>query len=471
MRNSNLSTAVRKNFKMVFSAQLLVLVFGLITSLILPGIMSVEDFGYWQIYLLYSSYLGIFALGFNDGIYLRYGSYNYYDLPHKQIRTAIRIHIFVLCLFSIIILGGTFLVDDVKKQFIFRFIGLSILIFGINGVFIHILQITNQMKKYSFFSILSKIIMLVVILISFLTQKTNFEILVIGDFVSKVIVITGMIVYNKELWIGENSRILDALKEYTVNVSVGIKLMLAQLMGMLVIGLSRFFVEWLEDVNEYAYYSFGITVTNLVIIFITSISLLLYPSLSRIDANYYPKYYEKINELLRFFNILIPLIYYISILLIPFLFPDYNSVLMYLNILFCIIILQAKMLLLNNTFYKVLRKENSMLKENLNSVLLFLLLTPVLYTLVGGVSSIAMSTLLVMGWRTLASEIYLRKIMKIKNNKSVMADFSFIIFFMFITNNFKIYNSLIIYICFLILILYLKRKMIILLYKNLGTKF
>ncbi|STO07253.1 lipopolysaccharide biosynthesis protein [Exiguobacterium aurantiacum] len=471
MRNSNLSTAVRKNFKMVFSTQLLVLVFGLITSLILPGIMSVEDFGYWQIYLLYSSYLGIFALGFNDGIYLRYGSYNYYDLPHKQIRTAIRIHIFVLCLFSIIILGGTFLVDDVKKQFIFRFIGLSILIFGINGVFIHILQITNQMKKYSFFSILSKIIMLVVILISFLTQKTNFEILVIGDFVSKVIVITGMIVYNKELWIGENSRILDALKEYTVNVSVGIKLMLAQLMGMLVIGLSRFFVEWLEDVNEYAYYSFGITVTNLVIIFITSISLLLYPSLSRIDANYYPKYYEKINELLRFFNILIPLIYYISILLIPFLFPDYNSVLMYLNILFCIIILQAKMLLLNNTFYKVLRKENSMLKENLNSVLLFLLLTPVLYTLVGGVSSIAMSTLLVMGWRTLASEIYLRKIMKIKNNKSVMADFSFIIFFMFITNNFKIYNSLIIYICFLILILYLKRKMIILLYKNLETKF
>ena len=49
----------------------------------LPKIISVEQYGYWQVYLFYSTYVGILHLGLNDGIYLRYGGEEYNDLNFK----------------------------------------------------------------------------------------------------------------------------------------------------------------------------------------------------------------------------------------------------------------------------------------------------------------------------------------------------------------------------------------------------
>src|SRR5690349_8391972 len=92
------------NFKFVFSAQSIVLLLGLLRAILIPIILSIQGFGYWQIYLFYSSYVGMFALGFNDGIYLRYGSFQYEDLPHKKLRTAIRMHVVILLIFSAAVL-------------------------------------------------------------------------------------------------------------------------------------------------------------------------------------------------------------------------------------------------------------------------------------------------------------------------------------------------------------------------------
>ena len=62
-----------KNFLYVFGAQILVLLISVARALLVPKILPVEGFGYWEIYLLYTSYVGIFALGDVDGIYLKYG--------------------------------------------------------------------------------------------------------------------------------------------------------------------------------------------------------------------------------------------------------------------------------------------------------------------------------------------------------------------------------------------------------------
>ena len=43
-------------------------------------LIGVEKYGYWQLYLFYTSYVGFFQLGWNDGIYLRYGGEDYNNL-------------------------------------------------------------------------------------------------------------------------------------------------------------------------------------------------------------------------------------------------------------------------------------------------------------------------------------------------------------------------------------------------------
>ena len=67
---------VLKNYFFLLLSQLSILGMNILMSLIFPKLLTIEDFGYWQLFLFYSSYVGFFHFGINDGIYLRYGGKN-----------------------------------------------------------------------------------------------------------------------------------------------------------------------------------------------------------------------------------------------------------------------------------------------------------------------------------------------------------------------------------------------------------
>jgi len=54
------------------SGQILLLVFSLVQSLIIPKYLSTADYGYWQLFLLYTTYTGILHFGFIDGMLVRW---------------------------------------------------------------------------------------------------------------------------------------------------------------------------------------------------------------------------------------------------------------------------------------------------------------------------------------------------------------------------------------------------------------
>lgn len=458
--NSTIKLAIN-NFKYVFLAQLIVLIFGMVKTLFIPNLLSVPEFGYWQIYLFYSSYVGIFMLGFNDGIYLRYGKFEYNDLPKKKFRSSIRIFTLILLLFMVVAVAFFSFSTDSLKRFSLIFAAFNIFVLGLNGVFIYILQITNQMKHYSFFTIFDKIVFMLLLLVFTLTNQYKLEYLIIGDLVSKAVVVIGMMIFNKELVIGEGVDLSSGINEYTKNVSIGVKLMLAQFMGMMVTGIGRVIVEYFGNIEEYAYYSLGITITNLVLVLITSISTLIYPTLKRLPEENYPNYYEKINYILQKFIILIPLFFIITFVIIPFILPQYRPVLVYLNLLFGVIILQAKMQLLNNNFYNALRKETAMMKANIGTVILFAIIASSVFYFTKSIWSIALCTFIVMLWRCYLSEIYLRKIMKLSINKGILTEVILIIIFVVITSLFTIGVVLLIYAVFLLIVLLKNRKKLI----------
>src|SRR5258708_37062470 len=46
--------------------------FNILLVFLVPRLMSVEDFGYWRLFLLYAGYAGFLHLGFTDGALLRW---------------------------------------------------------------------------------------------------------------------------------------------------------------------------------------------------------------------------------------------------------------------------------------------------------------------------------------------------------------------------------------------------------------
>ena len=74
----------------------LVFLFGVVRSFVVPLMLGIVEFGYWQTYLLYVGFVGVFCFGFNDGIYLRFGGVDAKNMPQLKLRGAITIYVILL---------------------------------------------------------------------------------------------------------------------------------------------------------------------------------------------------------------------------------------------------------------------------------------------------------------------------------------------------------------------------------------
>jgi len=418
-----------KNTIYVVSAQSVSLLLGIARTLILPILLGVTNFGYWQVYLLYMSYVGVLALGFNDGIYLRYGKFDYADLPKKTFRSSIKLFVFIQLIIMILVSCLIWLEPDLNKQIAMLWASLNIPIAGITGVLIYVLQVTNQLKKYSFYTILDKIVVLIIIAFIFLFKSNNYIIIIAADTFSKLLVL-GLMGYScKDLIWGKGCGISLALKETIENIKVGIKLMLANFTGMLVLGYGRFILERTASVEIYGTYSFAISTINIVLVFITAIGLVIYPTLNRIEENKYPKYFVRLNQILLVIILGLLILFFPLKIFVSLLMPDYIGVFEYLPIIFAIVFIQTKMQIVINPFYKLLREEKAMLNANVIGLIMAVALITPFYLLTKSVLMVAAGTLLAMAIRLYWSELYLKKQQNLVGSKNILIEILGIIVF------------------------------------------
>jgi O-antigen/teichoic acid export membrane protein len=447
------------NLSFVFGAQTLVLIISVLRALILPKFLPIEGFGYWEMYLFYTSYVGIFCLGYNDGIYLQFGECDVDKLPIDKIRSANRLFSAFLSLISI--LSIIFLVSNTKDpqiSFALCFSAANILIMGMISVYIYVFQITGQFKKYSFFSVIDKIAVLITILFLILVNKNNYRIVVVADFLSKLSVLFLMIVKMPSLVFGEFIGFKSSFTFLTENMFIGIKLMVANLMSMLLVGAGKFIVQFYGDITEFAEYSFGISVTGLVLTAVTAISLVLYPTIKRIPFGSYGQVFGKVNTSTRVLGLLSLLLYYPMYLFIEHFYPNYISVLSYLSVLFLIVYLQCKISLLNNTFYKVLRLETKMFAANMSCVAVFIVLAMVFFPRYREMDTIAICTMIAMLIRCYASEITLSKKVYLIPNARMLVEVGLALVFFITTRCLPIVVSALVFILAIAVWLFVDRK-------------
>ncbi len=409
-----------KNTIFVVLAQSVKFLLGIAKALILPIILGVTNFGYWQVYLLYMSYVGIFALGFNDGIYLKYGKYDYDQLPKPVFRTSIKLFIIFQIVITLLVSVLILFEPDFNKQLAMIFASINIPIAGLTGVLIYVLQVTNQLKKYSLYTVLDKAIIMIIILLALVVRTDQFILIILADIISKLIVLGLMIYSCRDLIFGKGVALGTATKEIFDNINIGIKLMLANFAGMMVLGFGRLIIERFESVEVYGTYAFAISTINLVLVFITAVGLVIYPTLSRIDDHRYPNYFKELNKALKLLIFVLLISYFPLSIFIERFMKEYILIFEYLPIIFAVVFVQTKMQILINPFYKLLREEKIMLGANITGLIMAMILVSALYFTTRSVTLVALSTLIAMGIRLYLSEIYLEKRLGIKGSKGII---------------------------------------------------
>ncbi len=393
----------------VLGAQIVVMAIGVVRSLVLPAFLSVESYGYLSVYLFYFTVYALFTLGYEEGIFLRYGQYDYHRLPMKVLRPASRYYMWQLLGMTLVAMVAVALfIPDPAARFAMIFASLNILLMGLYGLLVRVLQITNQMKRYSFYSVVDKAVVLAAILAMVVIGTKNFRIIVAVDVVTRVGILAMMMFHTKELWVGRAEADKgEVVKEYKENIFSGIKLTIASQMGVLLIAAGRFITQFWCDIKDFAVYSFGITVTSIVLMAISAFSLVLYPIIKRLPEENYGSYFDKINTFTRSFGLLILLVYFPAYILVAVFYPKYIAVLSYLNLLFGIVYLQCKMNILNGTFYKATREEGLLLRTNMECLGLFVILVIPAFMFTRQIWVIALCTFIAMYVRCYLSEIYL----------------------------------------------------------------
>lgn len=412
----------KKSVRFVLVSQVLVLVLGILKTLLIPVLLGVGDFAYWQIYVFYVTYAGLFTLGFNDGIYLRYGGAEYAELSTPRVRTSIRMYSLYLMAATVAMLFVCTAEADHAKRTVLYVACLNIILMGLMAVFSFVLQATGRLRQFGIVNAIDKVLFLVFLLGLFLFGAKSFIWYVLAELVAKSAALLWMAVSCPELIKGEGSNWADAFAEVTHNVACGTKLMFANLSGMLVLGVGRVVIEHWGTLQSYAFYAFGVSMTNLALVALTSISIVLYPMLKRLPQDRYLHYYDEANSRLFLFSLIMLGGYFPVVLLIVQAIPKYSPVVPYLNLLFVVTVLQGKMQLLNNNYYKAMRFEGRMLRANLESLVVATLLSAGLYAWNHSVMMIAVATLLTMVYRVYMSEFFLRKAMGASFNTHMLVE-------------------------------------------------
>ncbi len=408
------------NVKYVLLSQFSYYLVTFFTSFVLPGVLGVVPNGYYQVYFFYTtSFVGLMHLGFNDGVFLKYGGYEFDALPKPLFRTHMRLYVGMSGLETAAVLLLILAEPDVNKRFAFFFVALNIVTVNLSALLNYINQATGRIKLYSLIVVLEKAQILAGLAVMLLAGHIDFRAVIVLDYAAKAVVLIINIACCRGLFLGPRVSVRAAWRDYWDTIRVGVKLMIANLMAMLVMGAGKLFLERLGSVADFSQYSFAVNAMSIAMAFISAVGLVLYPVLCRLEKASLPYYFQRINRLLCAFIFTMMLIYYPLVPVIRIFLPKYTPVLSYLYLLFPIVIMQSKMQLLINNYYESLREEKAMMWANISSVALFVAVALPLFLLHHSVLVIVWVTLGVFVWRCYASEIFLKKRMGIRSLRNM----------------------------------------------------
>ncbi len=77
------SATVARDIATVGAGSILATIFNTLLVFLIPRLVSVEDYGYWRLFLLYASYVGLLHLGFVDGALLRWAGRPLDEFRHE----------------------------------------------------------------------------------------------------------------------------------------------------------------------------------------------------------------------------------------------------------------------------------------------------------------------------------------------------------------------------------------------------
>lgn len=447
-----------KNFSYTLSSNLLSLVISTLVVLIIPKLIGVEEYGYWQLYIFYTSYIGFLHFGWNDGIYLRYGGNEYDSLDKKMFFSQYYMLFTTQLLIGVLIsIYALLFVQGENRVFIIQMTSIALVIVNSRYMLLFLLQATNRIRIYAKITMLDRILYVGLIILLLAFGIRNFKLMIIADLLGKGVSLLVAMYACKDIVFRNISQFTFTIKEAYLNLSVGIKLMLSNIAGKFIVGFVKLGIERSWDIATFGKVSLTLSISNLVMLFINAVGVIMYPILRRTNESKLPNIYMTMRDVLMIILLGVLIIYYPLKSILSGWLPEYAESLNYMAILFPIVIYEGKMSLLINTYLKTLRKEKTILFINVITVSMSALFTLVTTVLLRNLDFAIISIVILLALRSVISEMILSKTINISVLKDILIELGMTSIFIFTAWKLDSFITVLVYGLFYGVYLFVKR--------------
>lgn len=444
-----------ENVLYAFASQIVSLLLSVLMSLIVPKLLGVENYSYWQLFIFYVGYVGFSHFGLTDGVYLKLGGQKYENLDYSLYKSQLILSLLIQLLIAIVIISAAVCSRlEYDRVIVITCAMVYMLVFNATGYLGYIFQAVNETRKYSISIMLDRALFIVAVLAAFVLKSDNYLYFIIFYTVSK----GGALVYccweARQLIRAKTILTVDTAKIMLSNISVGAKLLLANIASTLILGIGRMVIDASWGITTFGKISFSLSLTSFFLQFISQISMVLFPTLRQVNEESQVKLYEIIRDVIGTVLPLTFVAYYPMKLILGRWLPNYRDSLVYLAYLLPICTYDGKMQLLCNTYFKVKRKENWLLIVNFIASGVNVVLCWTGAHVLNNITAVVIGMVIAIAFRSIISEIYLGRLMKQNVLSKIMMETVLVLVFVcsvrFMTEGYAFLFYLVVYSLYLI---------------------
>ncbi len=373
-------------------AQGVAMMLSIIQTLLVPKLLGTTQYGYWQLFIFYQSYVGFAHLGLNDGVYLVKGGQSREVIDKKSVNSqftfGICFQLVIALVIVLVALGGGFGPD---RTFVIVCTGVFLTIQNAANFLSYLLQAMNETRRSSYSVIVERLTFLVPLVVLLLVRYHSYQPFVISYIFSSVVQLCYCAWFCRDFIQSGFEPLPEAAREAWGSIRVGFKLMMANIASSLVLGVARFAIDAAWGIDTFGELSFALSMVNFFLAFVSQASMVLFPALRQVDSNEVRGFFRNAKDVMSLFFPAIYLLYYPMVWLLSLWLPKYANSFVYFIFLIPICVFDSKMNICCTTFFKVLREEGRLLWVNICTCIVSAILTLIgvfacrsIYFVIGG---------------------------------------------------------------------------------------
>lgn len=257
----------------------LILCLGFIVGILIPKYLPVDDYGYWQIFLLYTNYVGILHLGFNDGLLVRWAAKDK-SVSANELGAALRFLIYEQAVIISFCSLLAYLILPPPFNWLSFMIFLFAFILNMTSLFTCAAQAFKMFTMLSIVNVCRNILFLIILVALLIFNNFNYQYVVCTNTIVFSLALLTLILWFSKLLRKETFALSNLLSFGFKNINVGIYILLGNFIVLLFFTIDKLMVSNYYSIKEFAIYAFASGILITIYYFVRAISEVVFPYLA-----------------------------------------------------------------------------------------------------------------------------------------------------------------------------------------------